>query len=539
MKVRSDVIKLAKSMHTWVGVCSGILLFICFFAGGLTMFQHHLTRWVTPSTQVLPPLETEELNIFIQRLQQEYPATREHFTLNLRSNEFHYAPITWTDEQRRSREFSTQHNTWLASLDDQNQLMVKQENVSKLGPMLEQLHETAGIPGKLGHESLGLSIMGIISILYFLALLSGLIVLLPTLIKDFFAIRPGKNKKRFWLDTHNVIGITSLPFHIIISVSVIVFAFHDILYDSISMVANNKQPFFKRPPPATIEVKQTTLDIPQILTLVKQKDPSYSVDFIHFSNLDKPEQASARIGVYSPNHMLLGANQDAVTVNPYNLESYKNQALDSRNSTAEKWIYSMFGLHFGSFGGLGIRWMYVLLGFGGAYLFYSGNILWVETRARKAKNSNQPIQQRKDVRFLANLTIGACLGCILAVSFTVLLTKLLYVSIAINMVNINLFMVYSYYGLFIFCIFYAFIVGASKALPHFLFAIAISLILMPILSLIHWILAEQALLAHSFYFWPIELSALVLGILFLFFHRRTVLRAQQAPPNSIWSSSSF
>ncbi len=39
---------------------------------------------------------------------------------------------------------------------------------------------------------------------------------------------------------------------------------------------------------------------------------------------------------------------------------------------------AIFGLHFGSFGNLSLRWLYFLLGLAGAFLFYSGNLLYIE-----------------------------------------------------------------------------------------------------------------------------------------------------------------
>src|SRR3546814_4664147 len=57
--------------------------------------------------------------------------------------------------------------------------------------------------------------------------LSGVICLLPSLVKDLFALRFGKNLKRMWLDLHNVLGIFSLPFHIVMALTAVVFAFHD------------------------------------------------------------------------------------------------------------------------------------------------------------------------------------------------------------------------------------------------------------------------------------------------------------------------
>ena len=61
MKVRADIIKLGKNLHTWVGISAGILLFICFFAGGLTMFQHHLSQWASPPQQKLATISPDQL----------------------------------------------------------------------------------------------------------------------------------------------------------------------------------------------------------------------------------------------------------------------------------------------------------------------------------------------------------------------------------------------------------------------------------------------------------------------------------------------
>lgn len=93
--------------------------------------------------------------------------------------------------------------------------------------MIDELHRTGGIPGDMGHEQLGAYFMGVAGILYFLALVSGVIFLLPTLVKTLFALRRKKGPNRFWLDSHNLLGITALPFHIIISLTVVVFVFHD------------------------------------------------------------------------------------------------------------------------------------------------------------------------------------------------------------------------------------------------------------------------------------------------------------------------
>ena len=534
MKVRSDIMKLSKSMHTWVGVCSGILLFICFFAGGLSIFQHDLSRWGMPQQQVLADVQPQDYNTLIEAVQNQHPSTQKGFTLNLSSQEFHYAPITWTERGGRGDGFNLTQTAYLASLDKQGQLITEKENVSKLGWLIEQLHETAGIPGMLGHHTLGIYVMGIVALLYFLALMSGLILLLPTLVKDYFVIRAGKNKKRFWLDTHNVVGITSLPFHIVISMSVVVFAFHDYFYDSIQHLALKGAAPFATPPAKVIEIKQNHIDVSQILEQVKKVAPEYEVKYIQFSQLDKPQKANARIALYSDTQMLRGANNDFMTLNPYHVEHYNHKGINTQTSNGQNFVNALFSLHFGSYGGYGIRWIYLILGLGGAFLFYSGNMLWVETRARKQKRPQDALPtQRKDVIFLANLTIGSCLGSVLAIASSMVIGRFAHVITDVS--SMNHVYLYSYYLIFVAAIAYSFIIGHQRALMHLLLMIAISLLCIPMSSLLAWLLPHSPL-----WYDPngmmVDMVAFILAIIFFKFYKNAQHRADTAEVGSLWSS---
>ncbi|ENV08429.1 hypothetical protein F966_03103 [Acinetobacter higginsii] len=116
-------------------------------------------------------------------------------------------------------------------------------------------------------------------------------------------------------------------------------------------------------------------------------------------------------------------------------------------------------------------------------MFYLGNILWTETRLRKQKNPNLPApQQLKDVMF-ANLTIGACLGCILAIFTSMLIGRWAYV-MPLQLQSHNHVLMYSYYLVFIAYISCSFIVGAANALAQLFLAIALVLLLIPATSVL-------------------------------------------------------
>ncbi len=536
MKVRTDILKLAKELHTWVGITAGILLFICFFAGGLTMFQHDLSQWATPPQQKLPAIEITQYNDLVEKVQKQYPDTQKNFTLNFSSKELHNAPIQWQAAQDRTeRGFDLAQNTMLATLDENQQLDVRQENISKMGWLIEQLHETAGIPGLLGHHTFGVYVMGVVAFLYFLAILSGLIILLPTLVKDYFAIRKGKNKKRFWLDTHNVVGITSLPFHIIICITVIVFAFHDFFYDALGQLVAKGKPLFGRPAMVKIVEPVPKLDVEQILNRLQKSAPEYEIMSISFNKLDQPEKASARVALYSPDQMLRGDNFDYMMINPYQQQPYQVNTLNVHASAADQVIKSMFSLHFGNFGGNITRWMYFILGIGGAFLFYSGNILWIESRLKRQKNPNLPIQvQRKDVRFVTNLTIGTCLGCILAVICSMLAGRWGYVIYPV-LKSMNSLLMYVYYLIFLSCIIYTFFVGAAKALPQLIASIFIILLLIPITSIFALIFPNMGLWYSTGYLLIIDIMACIFALIFLRFYQQAKNRQHNAEKGSIWS----
>lgn len=539
MKVRADIIKTGKNLHTWVGVSAGILLFICFFAGGLTMFQHQLSQWATPPQQKLAAIQPNQYNQLVAQVQAQYPETKQAFTLSFSSPEGHNAPIQWQAAHEPAEDHhgvDIAQTSMLATLDANGQLIAQQENVSKLGWLIEQLHETAGIPGMMGHHTTGVMVMGVVAVLYFLAIMSGLIVLLPTLIKDYFAIRPGKNKKRFWLDTHNVIGITSLPFHIIISVTVVVFGFHDIFYSALSQLVSKDKPLFERPPAVKIVDPAPQLDVEKILQNIQKVAPEYRIDGIRFNQLDHPERASAFVALYHPDRMLRGDTFDYMNFNPYQDSPYATKTLSTEESTAASLIRSMFALHFGNYGGEPIRWIYLIFGLGGAYLFYSGNILWIETRLRKQKNPKLPApQQRKDVMFIANLTIGACLGCILAICVSMLAGRWAYV-IPMQLQSHNHVFMYSYYFVFTACILYSFLIGAAKALAQLFFAIAVILLLIPSTSILAYLFPIQGLWYSTGYLIWIDIVAICFSLLFLRFYQQARDRAQSAPNGSIWST---
>jgi uncharacterized iron-regulated membrane protein len=141
-------------------------------------------------------------------------------TLQLRGAENEPARVTWKEDAPHQEGQPHEHVHWWATLEPDGTLLAKQEEPSELAEFISAIHMRVGISGPWGSY-----FMGVVSLLYGVALIAGVIVLLPSLAKDFLALRIGKNLKRMWLDAHNVVGITALPFHLVIAVTATAWGF--------------------------------------------------------------------------------------------------------------------------------------------------------------------------------------------------------------------------------------------------------------------------------------------------------------------------
>ncbi|GAA6173096.1 PepSY-associated TM helix domain-containing protein [Colwellia sp. KU-HH00111] len=523
MKIRGDILRTYQSIHTWTGIIAGLVLFIGFYAGSLSMFEEEISYWATPSSQHLPQISVEKFDELITKASADFEKAQQGFVLNFDEA---VSPLTWTEEGG-GRGLQLSHIVRHATLSPQGDLITQANLSNELGDLIDNLHRTAGIAGKVGHEDLGVLVLGGAAVLYFLALVSGIIFLLPTLVKSFFALRKNKGANRFWLDSHNLIGVISLPFHIIIAITVVVFAFHDAFYGGLSVGYGDK-PLFEQPKKSAVTY---TIDkLPTIntyLNKVNELTDGYEVESMAFSGLNSA-RPSVGITIINKQEMMRHSSGDFIYMNPYNFDVSFSSIPMNDVDVYTPLVASFFSLHFGGYGGDLGRWLYFIMGLLGAFLFYSGNLLWLEKRRQKQ------VVQTKPNRFMASLTIGVCLGSILAVAVTLLASKWLY----LMGVQTNSYYTSCYYLVFFVALIYAFYFGAAKSAIHLLYAMSLACLLIPITTLFTLVIPSISL-------WEtkqvssimVELVALVFSGTFYYAAVKTQRRAYYGERNSIWALS--
>ncbi|MFI8666405.1 PepSY-associated TM helix domain-containing protein [Qipengyuania sp. NPDC077410] len=511
MKVRTDIVRMYKEIHGWVGIVSGLALFIAFYAGAITMFEEPLQRWASPQSQLSEPVPLERTPQLVKAVLAEYPEAARSYDIHLATGPENPARMSWTVRGGDHAE----PEIFYAALAPDGSVEIEQKGPSPVAQFVDVLHQQVGLPFE--HE-IAMPIMGAISLLYFIALVSGIIVLLPSLVSDFFALRIGKNVKRMWLDVHNVLGILSVPFHIVMALTAVVFAFHDQFYDLQGATYMERSPPIEAtaPPP---EVGVQPLSPAELARRAQIQAPGFAVRSINFHR-EEDGSTHARVSGTDPRYGHRAPTYGMVELDAYTGEFTEVDYMPGKQDAWGATITSFFALHFGNFGGTGVRWAYFLLGLAGAFLFYTGNLLWIESR-RKRERKNGQVTQTRATRVLAALTVGVPLGCVAGISATIAAAKPLGLAAEPHIHSMI------YYAVFFTFSGWALFRGGARAAIELLPVTALSFLTVPAASMLF-----AAGFSNSV--WLVDMLAVigVLGTCVMWVSARK--RAGALPRDSVW-----
>ncbi|AOY99964.1 hypothetical protein BKK81_12485 [Cupriavidus sp. USMAHM13] len=414
--MKAATLRLYQTLHTWVGLMAGWALFIAFFAGALTVFHEELHSWQSvhrarhAAAAPAGAPDGASVDRFVQALVASHPAAAASVYVSLPTAGEPELSAYW-QEKNGAWQFTTASRLAAGKTSPAETSLERVRG--ELANFLNSLHYSLGL------SDAGMYLMGAISVLYGLALVSGVLLHLPRLKKDLLAVRPGRNLKRFWMDAHNVLGLFSLPFHLVFAVTgamfclsmVLVMAFDTLAFDGKLMPA---VPRLTAAAPEVDSAGRPAPLLPAATLLAAARaggGTAFTPTSIRYQRIGDANavaevrgNADGALGSYGSIALHAAAGQ------PRSGQVMGDQTPAGRDTNHA--VYSaMYGLHFGTFGDVALRFVYLVAGLAGAFLFYSGNLLWIESR-RKQRQAVQP----RVHKLLAQATVGVCLGCCLGVA---------------------------------------------------------------------------------------------------------------------------
>lgn len=497
------------TVHTWTGLIAGMALFIAFYAGAFTVFQAATAQWQRPELRESPATTPQQLESLLEEVTRTHPRAKENLWVYLPSP---FAPrmfLFWREKKPEAEHL-------FAFGRDGRAHEISEE--SKLSDLINQVHYSLGLP-----ERWGTWLMGIVSILYGLALVSGVLVHLPTLVQDLFALRRGRNLKRMWQDAHNVIGVLSLPFHIVFAFTGTLLCVLVLFVAGLNFIGlgGKGAALYQQARYAPEMTKQdagaTMLPPATLLAAARDRAPTLQP---HFMNYRSYGDAAATVSIAGP---VPGHLSDLGIVT---LEARSGKVvgvqLPGERGNAHAAVRGVTSIHYGTFGGLPVQWLYFLLGLAGAFLFYSGNLLWIESRRKRRQ-----IEQPRVHRFLARLTVGVCLGCCAALSATFVASLLLQNAGGEWR---------TYYAVFLGSVLWAQLRPPARAAIELALLAGVLSLAVPVTNAI--VTADhlfRTAMTGQWQVFGVDAVAIALGLGFLRIAQVTWRRARNGDPHSVWS----
>ncbi len=230
--------------------------------------------------------------------------------------------------------------------------------------------------------------LGFMGLLLVVAIVSGVVLYAPFMRKlDFGTVRQGRTARLKWLDLHNLLGIVTLVWALVVGFTGVVNTWADLLLKvwQATEIAEMTRPYQGQPMPTTLASMQTSV------RRAEAAAPGMQVAFIAFPGT--PFATPHHYGVFMRGDQALTSR----LYQPVLVDATTAQVTDRRSLP---WYLTAVlvsqPLHFGDYGGAGMQFLWAVLDIATIVVLGSGLYLWVKrgraarTAAREARRAAAP-----------------------------------------------------------------------------------------------------------------------------------------------------
>ena len=395
-------------VHTWAGLLFGWLLYFMFVTGTAGYLDTEIDRWMRPELPVAQypqpgAAATAAATQALDYLQAQAPdARRWSIQLPVDRNEPHLR-VAWQPTSGGAAQ-----SAWL---DVHTGAPIPVRDTAG-GQLLYQMHwRLHYLPPEAAEWMVALASMALL-----LALLTGIVVH-RRFFADFFTLRLGKGQ-RSWLDAHNLAGVASLPFQLMISYSGLIF----VMFSFMPLIASAwygpapgaGHAFYAElfPPMATAlpsGQRAAPAAIAPILADARQRWGGAEAAVLEIA---QPGDARARISVIG--NFAAGAVRSAGIL----VYDGANGALLAERpawqSTPRATRDLLLGLHEGLFAAPPLPALYLVSGLLGCAMIATGMLLWTAKRRERAQRG--PPAWPAGLALVERLNVAAIVGLPVAIA---------------------------------------------------------------------------------------------------------------------------
>ncbi len=428
--------------HSWLGLIISGLLFTIFFCGSIAIYRAEITQWAVQPHYNFSEGNALPLSEIIKKaIEGQHFDAKEHLSLILPTEQkpYYSAYIDVVHEVGEKDYVSF-------IIDPVSGEKLNHVEQFFLADFIYKLHYDLNFKA-------GSYIIGFVTLFFFFALISGILIHAKKLIASFFKYRTDQTKRSKLLDMHNVIGVMTLPFTLMYAISGLIFNLVIIYQIAFALVLYKGDQQALLDDAGYVAIKPVWKDKPW-------QDPAIDKVFNEISTRENYQASFVRMYNYGDESAIMyisgtmaqqiGGRFDIATELTTLNETVVNDPINS--NVVRKGLQVVANLHFGNYAGYDLRLLYFVMGIGVCVLIVVGNLLWIDKKARQRVSSSRAIK-------IANAyTLTSTAGVILATIVAFILERVL----PIDLNDRHLVLIYSFIGSLIMSAIYAAMIDNIK-----------------------------------------------------------------------------
>ncbi|CAM2063885.1 PepSY domain-containing protein [Sulfidibacter corallicola] len=380
--------KIMYETHAWAGLILGIFLFVICFSGSVSLFVGELATWEHPE---------------LRRSWNPAPFSLESRLQDARAAGFNY-PNLFVRMPNPARpylhlmHFSDGEHYELRL--DPHDGSVLPKTHAEIAEFLGHLHTDLHLPYPFGRYLIGFS-----GIFLLLLMVTGIVIHRKRWAELFLTRRP--KTRRMWLtDLHKLLGTWSLPFITVIAFTGAILGLLGFLGGFMALASYDGDvaaatAAFTGPAAQKQDKPGRMLSLDALRDRALQEQPKLQIQYVEISEYG---DQGAHVEFSGPVRGTLTFQNTFI----YNLHS---GAEVHRVDWLAGGLWSrLFGmvtpLHFASFGGTAMKWLYFFLGLGMTLLSATGTMIWLEKRLNQRRKAAAPASTER----FARVALGICGG---------------------------------------------------------------------------------------------------------------------------------
>ena len=411
--------------HTVSGIIISAALYVIFFAGSVSFLRDEINAWQRDEPVTADFFHTADFDRALDSLSSTYDL----YGRDLNFNQYFH-------ERRLGVSMSTSKDTTLLSSTGEggqnaffymnmgNFEHVDYDTNYSLGEFLYRLHFFAQL--NLWGRS-GYLLSGFVAFFFLFAILTGIIVHWKKVRTNFYVFRPGAKWKTIWTDAHVGLGVIGLPYQFMFAVTGCY-----LMLGYALMLPPVQALFYSDKPEEFAEVLQfgdafdpafhgeKLAHVPAVNDLVQQTHERWPD--AQFLDLDIKNYGDTNM--YVTIHCASPYDEALLATGFIRYRAIDGEVTQFKNPNAAQnyrqgSVNLLKRLHYGDYGGYGVKFIYLILGFVTCFVIISGVMIWLVARDKKAV---APVKRRFN-NWLGRIYLSICLSMYPVTAFTFAVVK--------------------------------------------------------------------------------------------------------------------